>query len=87
MPADTDKVAEYGIGALVAGGILAKTGFFSLVGKFLLAAWKFILIGIIALWGTIKKFFGGKKKEKDSDYYDRVSMYKPGEKDSSSEAN
>jgi len=83
----TDKIAEYGIGALVAGGILAKTGFFSLVGKFLLAAWKFILIGLIALWGTIKKFFGGKKKEKDSDYYDRVSIYKPDEKSSSGQAN
>ena len=75
------------LGALVAGGILAKTGFFSLVGKFLLAAWKFILIGLIALWGTIKKFFGGKKKEKDSDYYDRVSIYKPDEKSSSGQAN
>ena len=79
----TDKVAEYGIGALVAGGLLAKTGFFGLIGKFLLAAWKFILIGIIALWGTIRKFFGGKKKEKESDYYDRVSMYKPEDKGSS----
>jgi uncharacterized membrane-anchored protein len=83
----TDKVAEYGIGALVAGGILAKTGFFGLVGKFLLAAWKFILIGIVALWGTIRKFFGGKKKEKEDDYHDRVSMYKPEENNSSSQAN
>jgi uncharacterized membrane-anchored protein len=58
----TDKVAEYGIGALVAGGILAKTGAFALIGKFLLAAWKFILLGIAAAWGAIKKLFGGKSK-------------------------
>jgi uncharacterized membrane-anchored protein len=59
----SDKIAEYGLGALVAGGILAKTGGLALIGKFFLAAWKFILIGIVALWGTIKKFFGKKKEE------------------------
>lgn len=69
--ADTDKVAEYGIGALVAGGILAKTGAFAVIGKFLLAAWKFILIGLIAAGAGIKKFFTGKKK--DQDYQDTLS--------------
>ena len=58
----TDKVAEYGIGALVAGGILAKTGVLAMIGKFLLATWKFILIGIIALGAGIKKFFKSKSK-------------------------
>ena len=81
----TDKVAEYGIGALVAGGLLAKTGFFTIIGKFLLAAWKFILIGLIACWGMIRKFFGGKKQEKETDYHERVSMYKPEEKNSPGE--
>ncbi len=60
---NTDKIAEYGIGALVAGGILAKTGALALIAKFFIAAWKFILLGIVALWGTIKKFFGRKKEE------------------------
>lgn len=74
----TDKVAEYGIGALVAGGILAKTGALAAIGKFLVVAWKFILIGIVGIWGAIKKFFTGRGKKKDEDdYYDRVSQYKP----------
>ena len=59
---NTDKIAEYGLGALVAGGILAKTGVLALIAKFFIAAWKFILIGIVALWGSIKKFFGRKNK-------------------------
>ena len=60
---NTDKVAEYGIGALVAGGILAKTGFFALIGKFLLAAWKFILIALAGIGGAIRKFFNRKSKK------------------------
>lgn len=59
--ASTDKIAEYSIGALVAGSILAKTGVLALIAKFFIAAWKFILIGIVALWGSIKKLFGKKK--------------------------
>jgi len=59
----TDKVAEYTIGALVAGGVLAKTGLLALIGKFFIVAWKFILLGIAALWGFIKKFFKRKDLE------------------------
>jgi len=66
---NTDKVAEYSIGALVAGGILAKTGVLAVIGKFLLAAWKFILIGLVAIGGSIKKFFG---KKKDDDFQDSL---------------
>ncbi|HUS02628.1 MAG TPA: DUF2167 domain-containing protein [Chitinophagaceae bacterium] len=71
----TDKIAEYGIEALVGGTILAKTGFFALVGKFLLAAWKFILLGILAIWGTIKKFFTGRSKK--DNYQENVAQFKP----------
>lgn len=67
----TDKVAEYGIGAIVAGGILAKTGVLAGLGKILIAAWKFIVIGIVAAWAGIKKFFTGKKK--DDDYQETLS--------------
>jgi uncharacterized membrane-anchored protein len=70
----TDKVAEYGIGALVAGGILAKTGFFAMIGKFLLVAWKFIVIGLVAIWGAIKKFFTGKSKKYN--YKKTIDKYK-----------
>ncbi len=58
-----DKVATYGLAALVAGGILAKTGFLKVLITGLLAAKKFVIIGIIALWGTIKKLFGGKSQD------------------------
>ena len=52
-----DKVATYGIAALVAGGIAAKLGFFKIIWVFLLAAKKFIIIGVIAVVAFIKKFF------------------------------
>lgn len=48
-----DKMAEYGLTALIVGGgaaVALKTG---LLAKL----WKFILIGIMAIVGAIKKFF------------------------------
>ncbi len=58
----TDKVATYGLAALVAGGVLAKTGFLKVLIAGLIAAKKFVIIGVIALTGAIKKFFGGKTR-------------------------
>jgi uncharacterized membrane-anchored protein len=52
-----DKVATYGIAALVAGGIAAKMGFFKLIWVFLLAAKKFVILGLIAVVVFIKKLF------------------------------
>jgi uncharacterized membrane-anchored protein len=55
-----DKVAKYGIAMLVAGGVLAvaaKAGFFKLLLVGLLAAKKFVIIGVIAVVAFIKKFF------------------------------
>ena len=56
-----DKVAAYGLGALVVGGaaaVAAKTGIWKALGKFL---W----IGIAAVgavvWGVVKKLFGARK--------------------------
>lgn len=53
--ASTDKVATYGIAALIAGGVLAKTGLLKglLVG--ILALKKFVIIGAVALIGFMKK--------------------------------
>jgi uncharacterized membrane-anchored protein len=62
----TDQIAAWTIGSLVAGKILLKVGFWAVLGKFFLAAWKFILLGIAATWGAIKKFFG-KKTETTED--------------------
>lgn len=53
-----DKVATYGIAALVAGGIAAKVGLFKLLWVGILAAKKFIIIGIVAVGAFIKRLFG-----------------------------
>lgn len=58
-----DEVAAWTIGGLVAGKVLAKAGLLAVLGKFFAAAWKFILIGIAAAWGFIKKVFTKKKEE------------------------
>ncbi|CAN5411579.1 DUF2167 domain-containing protein [soil metagenome] len=50
-----DKVAAYGIGALVAGKLLAKAGFWVAIVKF----WKVIALGAVAAGAAIKKFFTG----------------------------
>lgn len=54
-----DKVATYGIAALVAGGVVvaAKAGLFKVFLVGLLAAKKFIIIGAIAVFAFIKKIF------------------------------
>jgi uncharacterized membrane-anchored protein len=52
---DTDKVATYGIAALVAGGLAAKAGFFKLLWVGLLAFKKVIIIALIALASQFKK--------------------------------
>ena len=41
----TDKVATYGLAALIAGGVLAKAGFFKLLIAGALAAKKFVIVG------------------------------------------
>jgi uncharacterized membrane-anchored protein len=59
-PKKGDKVATYGIAAIVAGGALAagaKLGLFKLLWVGLIAAKKFIVIGVIALVAFAKKFF------------------------------
>lgn len=55
-----DRVAEYGIAALVAGGVAAKTGVFKGLFLMLMAGKKFIVIGLIAAAGALKSFFGKK---------------------------
>jgi uncharacterized membrane-anchored protein len=58
----TDKVAAYGLAALVAGGIAAKAGLFAKLGIMLLAFKKLILVGLVAVAGFFRKLFGGKAK-------------------------
>lgn len=56
----TDKVAKYGIAALVAGGLLAgaaKFGIFKVILAAILAAKKFVIIAVIAIGAFFKKLF------------------------------
>jgi uncharacterized membrane-anchored protein len=58
-----DKIAEYGLGALIVGGAAAaavKTGFWKVILAGLAATWKFIAAGVVALGATIKKIFSRK---------------------------
>ena len=52
-----DKVAVYGIGGLIAGKLLLKVGLF----KGILALWKPIAVGFVALLGVIGKLLGRRK--------------------------
>ena len=54
-----DKVAAYGIGSLIAGKLLAKTGFFVALLKF----WKIIAVGIAGFFFMIKRRIFGIKAE------------------------
>jgi uncharacterized membrane-anchored protein len=61
-----DKVAEYGLTALIAGGAAAgaaKLGLFAYLGKLFAKGGKFIILGLAALGAGLKKMFGGKKEE------------------------
>lgn len=61
--AKTDKLAAYGIAALIGGGIAAKAGLFAKLGVLLLAAKKFVILGLAAIAGFVRKLFGkGKDK-------------------------
>jgi uncharacterized membrane-anchored protein len=60
--ASTDKLAAYGLGALVAGGVAAKLGFFAKLLAFVVAAKKLIIVGVVALGGMLFKLFKGRKE-------------------------
>ena len=60
---DGDKVAAYGIGALVAGKVAAKAGFFKIILAALLAAKKLVVVAVVALGAFISRLLGRGKKE------------------------
>ena len=55
----TDKLAAYGLAALVAGGVAAKTGLLTKIGLMLLAAKKLVFVALVAIGAFLKKIFGG----------------------------
>ena len=60
----TDKVAEYGIAALVAGGVAAKLGLFGKLFALLLAFKKLVALAVIGLGAAVVRFF---KRDKSGD--------------------
>ena len=60
-----DKVAEYGLAALILGGAAAvatKKGFFTVILAFLAGAWKLLLIPFVFALGWLKSLFTKKPK-------------------------
>lgn len=59
-----DKVAEYGLAALIAGGaavVATKKGFWAAIAAFFAAAWKFIAMGVVAVGAWLTSLFRKKK--------------------------
>ncbi|MBC8025519.1 MAG: DUF2167 domain-containing protein [Steroidobacteraceae bacterium] len=59
----TDRLAEYGLGALIAGTVAGKLGLFAKLGAFLLLFKKVIFGVVVALGAGLFKFFGKKKDQ------------------------
>lgn len=55
--AKSDHVAEYGLAALVAGGVAKKVGLFATLGLLLAKFWKVVLVGLAVFGGCIAKLF------------------------------
>lgn len=56
----SDKIAAYGLAALVAGGIAAKTGLLKGLLVALLAMKKFLIIAVVAIGAIIKRLISGR---------------------------
>jgi uncharacterized membrane-anchored protein len=55
-----DKVAKYGLAALIVGGVAAvaaKKGLFSVLAGFLAAGWKLIVAGVVAAMAALRRLF------------------------------
>lgn len=63
----TDKLAAYGVGGLIAGGILAKTGLLAKIGLIFAKFAKVLIVGGIAAGGFIYRLVTGKKKEEEKE--------------------
>lgn len=59
----TDKLAAVGIGALIAGGLAGKAGFFKVLMMGLLAAKKFVAVGIAGAFAAFNKWRGVKSED------------------------
>ena len=64
--AGNDKLAGYGVAALIGGGIAAKTGLLAKLGVLLIAGKKFIVFLVIGLIALVRKLFNGKKERENT---------------------
>jgi uncharacterized membrane-anchored protein len=60
---DTDRVAAYGLGALIAGVAAAKLGLFAKLWVFLLPFKKFLIFGVVALGALVARLWKRKKDQ------------------------
>jgi uncharacterized membrane-anchored protein len=58
----TDKVAAYGIGGLIAGGLAKKLGLLALGLAFLKKGWILAVLALGAAWRSIARWFGGRPR-------------------------
>lgn len=61
----TDKVATYGLAALVGGGLATKAGLFAKLGLILAKFWKLLLIALVGLGALVKRMLGTRKQRDD----------------------
>ena len=59
----TDKVAAYGIGGLIAGGVAQKLGLFALALAFLKKGWILAVIALGGAWKIVARWFGRGKPQ------------------------
>jgi uncharacterized membrane-anchored protein len=57
----TDKVAAYGIGALIAGKVAVKVGLFKMLIGILIASKKLVVVGVVAVGAFLQRVFRGRK--------------------------
>lgn len=58
---EVDQVAAYGVGALVAGKVLGKVGFWALAAKF----WKVIVFAVVGAFSVFRKRIAGLFRKKE----------------------
>ncbi|MFZ6767583.1 DUF2167 domain-containing protein [Undibacterium sp. Di26W] len=59
--ASTDKVAEYGLAALVAGVAVKKLGLLAIIAAFFAKSIKLVLVAVVGLGALVGKLFGRNK--------------------------
>jgi uncharacterized membrane-anchored protein len=58
----TDKVAAYGLAALVGAVAVKKLGMLAVIGAFLIKAWKLGAVALVAASAAVRRFMAGRRK-------------------------